>query len=142
MEKLPNYTNPACIRFVADMIAAGRESDLTHYRGRNFYEGPAVSSRRGDTVPAETSVNLQSDQLGKGFIFYPISGDKGEATAEEAKAAAEKAHGDHLLSLLDTFGENLDLIDTNNLDPLAETLFEKMQDAVLELQGHLRDDNR
>lgn len=37
---MPEYAKPDHRRFVEDMEAAGLE--VRHYRGRNFYQGPAV----------------------------------------------------------------------------------------------------
>ncbi|MDP3702900.1 MAG: hypothetical protein Q8R78_00705 [Candidatus Omnitrophota bacterium] len=57
--------------FREEMEAAGYE--VQEYRGRNYYNGPAVTISRDqlqDIIRA-TTVRLQSDALGKGLIVYP-----------------------------------------------------------------------
>jgi len=58
--------------FRTDMIRADRE--IREYRGRNFFHGPAVDVGTFDEVQSmirETTIPLQWDTLGKGFIVYP-----------------------------------------------------------------------
>ncbi len=73
------YTNRQHNRFCDDMEAAGYE--VTHYRGRFYYEGPAVRCRsawaddynepeEGEALAA-TAVVCQRDDLGLGAIVYP-----------------------------------------------------------------------
>lgn len=63
------YSQPAYIRFVADMKRAG----LTpyHYHGRFFYEGPAVDVDDLQDALSETRVKCQWDNMGLGFVVYP-----------------------------------------------------------------------
>lgn len=66
------YDNDTCNMFVEDMKKAGR--DVEHYHGRFMWEGPAVRLKnRSDfqEVCMETSVNLQTDELGLGLVVYP-----------------------------------------------------------------------
>ena len=47
---------------------------VEHYRGRFFYEGPAVrceSEAEYQDVMRATTVRVQRDQLGRGWIVYP-----------------------------------------------------------------------
>lgn len=69
------YKNPSCVKFVADMEAAGLK--VRHYRGRGFWEGPAVSADGIQDVLSNTKIKCQWDQLGLGVIVYPIARDKG-----------------------------------------------------------------
>jgi len=69
------YTDKSCIKFVKDMEAAGLE--VEHYRGRFFWEGPAVRVDHIDECIQETKVKCQWDQLGLGSIVYPRSSDPG-----------------------------------------------------------------
>lgn len=66
------YSTPDHIRFVADMKRARLKP--YHYRGRNFYEGPAVDV--GDIADAMsvTRVKCQFDQMGIDFVVYPKAG--------------------------------------------------------------------
>jgi hypothetical protein len=72
--KSEGYEIPEYRRFVRDMTRAGIE--VEHYRGRFYYEGPAVrvggsnEYSRSD-VEAATKVRLQHDQMGLGEILYP-----------------------------------------------------------------------
>lgn len=59
-------------QFVQDMKKAGHE--VEHYRGRFFYEGPAVKCERDELqdVIRATQVKLQWDHLGRtGLVVYP-----------------------------------------------------------------------
>lgn len=66
------YTKADHARFVLDMESRGRI--VEHYRGRNFYEGPATTADDNlelqDIIRA-TAVMLQWDNLGRGWIVYP-----------------------------------------------------------------------
>jgi len=65
------YTN----KDVRDMEAAGLE--VEHYHGRYFYQGPAVRVDSVQDALSETKVKCQSDQMGLGFIVYPVARDEG-----------------------------------------------------------------
>lgn len=65
------YDSKDCNQFVEDMEAAGFE--VEHYRGRFYWEGPAVRCDRDsyqDVIRA-TKVRLQEDDMGLGAIVYP-----------------------------------------------------------------------
>jgi len=67
------YEKKHHIIFVERAKEAGFE--VEHYHGRNFWEGPAVRVR--DSYEAQeliraTSMRLQSDNMGLGFIYYPV----------------------------------------------------------------------
>ncbi len=69
------YVDPQCNRFVDNMEGAGFA--VEHYRGRNFWQGPAVSvdgTAELQQVIRATDVNLQWDTLGKtAYIVYPTA---------------------------------------------------------------------
>lgn len=75
------YTKETSIQFSTDMSDAGFE--VKHYNGRFYWEGPAVSAadhhELADII-ASTSVKLQWDNLGLGYIVYPIVSDPGVQT--------------------------------------------------------------
>lgn len=59
-------------KFTEDMEAAGFE--VEQYRGRFFYDGPAVRceySQEHDVIRA-TTLRLTSDSMGRGLIIYPV----------------------------------------------------------------------
>ena len=56
-------------RFEMDADAAGLT--LSHYHGRYWYKGPAVSGDDIQELMSFTTVKLQSDSLGRGVIVYP-----------------------------------------------------------------------
>jgi hypothetical protein len=56
-------------QFVRDMIDAGLEP--YHYRGRFFYEGPAVNVDGLQDAHRHTDVPCQSDNMGLGYVVYP-----------------------------------------------------------------------
>lgn len=60
-------------RFRHDLEAAGYE--VTQYRGRNFYDGPAVRVGKAEwqDVVRATTVRIQTDELGLGWMIYPES---------------------------------------------------------------------
>lgn len=64
-------TNERYEQFRRDMEAAGRA--VTDYHGRYFYHGPAVACDNNElqTVIRETTVEVQWDHLGLGWIVYP-----------------------------------------------------------------------
>ena len=71
------YSNKDCVRFVKDMEKAGLK--VEHYRGRNFWVGPAVRVDAQQDVLSETKVKCQWDNMGKGWIVYPKASDEGES---------------------------------------------------------------
>jgi hypothetical protein len=74
-EPLRTYTNPDCVRFVADMEQAGLT--VEHYFGRFFWQGPAVRVDDLQDAMSETRVKVQYDNMGRGYIVYPKSSDNG-----------------------------------------------------------------
>lgn len=73
MTKL-RYNNRHCNQFVEDMEDAGFE--VEHYRGRSFWEGPAVRVADPGDATCETKIKCQFDSLGRGYIVYPLVGGK------------------------------------------------------------------
>lgn len=71
---MPKYSTKECNKFVKDMEKAGM--DVQHYRGRWYWEGPAVSCRSIQDVMSNTKVPCQWDQLGLGYIVYPKQSGK------------------------------------------------------------------
>jgi hypothetical protein len=65
-----------CAKFVEDMLRAGLQPH--HYRGRNFYEGPGVVVPDLQDALQETKVRCQWDNMGRGWVVYPIASDKGD----------------------------------------------------------------
>ena len=72
---LPVYTVPDAVQFVKDMQNAGLE--VEHYRGRFYWEGPAVRVDDLQDAMSETKVRLQWDSMGRGYIVYPRASDAG-----------------------------------------------------------------
>jgi len=70
------YTNKDCVKFVKNMEKAGLT--VEHYRGRSFWQGPAVRVDSIQEALSETKVKCQWDNMGLGFIVYPITSDQGE----------------------------------------------------------------
>jgi hypothetical protein len=68
-DDLPEYERSEYREFARDMRAAGLE--VIHYRGRSFYEGPAVSVDDLQDALSNTKVKCRWDQLGLGYIVYP-----------------------------------------------------------------------
>lgn len=60
----PNYE-----RFTLDMEAAGLNP--YDYQGRFFYHGPAVNVSDLQVAIRATTVEVQWDHLGLGFVVYP-----------------------------------------------------------------------
>lgn len=56
-------------KFREECEEAGLE--VEEYRGRNFYDGPAVRCDNIQEVIRATSVECQWDNMGKGWIVYP-----------------------------------------------------------------------
>ncbi len=69
MGNLQNYTDPKYQRFVKDMQEAGLAP--YHYKGRFFWEGPAVNVDDLQDALSQTKVKCQYDQMGLGFVVYP-----------------------------------------------------------------------
>ena len=69
MQAAQTYNNKNYTQFVEDCEMAGLE--VQHYRGRFFYEGPAVSCDDLQDVMSVTKVKCQWDNLGRGYIVYP-----------------------------------------------------------------------
>ncbi len=62
-------------QFTQDMEDAGFETE--HYRGRFYWEGPAVRvdcRAAFQEIMQATDVPLQWDDLGLGWIVYPAAG--------------------------------------------------------------------
>ena len=68
------YDNKICSRFVKDMENAGLE--VENYKGRYFWEGPAVRCSDLQDVLSETKIKCQWDSMGRGYIVYPIASGK------------------------------------------------------------------
>lgn len=69
MSSQGEYTNPCHLQFVEDMEEAGLE--VQHYRGRFYWEGPAVEVDDLQDALGATKVRCQWDHLGLGWIVYP-----------------------------------------------------------------------
>ena len=63
------YEEPDHLRFVEDMEEAGLE--VKNYRGRFYWEGPAVQVDDLQDALRATKVRCQWDNLGLGWIVYP-----------------------------------------------------------------------
>lgn len=63
------YTKPDHLRFIEDMYTAGLE--VEHYRGRCFWNGPAVRVDELQEALSNTKVPCRYDSMGLGFIVYP-----------------------------------------------------------------------
>lgn len=69
--KPEQYSNPQHIRFVKDMLKAGLKP--YHYRGRFYWQGPAVNVDDLQDAMSETRVKVQWDNMGQGFVVYPVA---------------------------------------------------------------------
>ncbi len=69
------YTKPEHIQFAEDCEDAGFE--VRFYQGRYFWKGPAASCDDIQDVIRATEVSVQWDQLGLGYIVYPMVSDDG-----------------------------------------------------------------
>lgn len=47
--------------------------NVRHYRGRYFYEGPAVTVHDIQDVIRATTVEVQCDNMGLDYVVYPKS---------------------------------------------------------------------
>lgn len=68
------YDNELCNQFIEDMEAA--DLPVFHYRGRWFYQGPAVDVDHLTDAMRHTQVPTQWDNLGRGFVVYPQASGK------------------------------------------------------------------
>lgn len=67
------YSNEIYERFCRE-IEAETNFEIKHYKGRWFYEGPAIFVEDNDfqAVVRATTMPLQSDEMGKtGLVVYP-----------------------------------------------------------------------
>ena len=69
------YTNKDCVRFERDMRKAGLEP--YHYRGRWYWQGPAVNVDDLQEALSNTKVKCQWDSMGLGYVVYPKERDEG-----------------------------------------------------------------
>ncbi len=68
--KMPEkYQWPKYEKFRKECEVAGLE--VRHYRGRYFYEGPAVTTSDIQDVIRATKVKVQWDNMGLDWIVYP-----------------------------------------------------------------------
>ena len=63
-------------QFIKDMIDADLEDRLRYYQGRYSWEGPAVAVDDLQDALSYTKVKCQWDQLGKGYIVYPVEPER------------------------------------------------------------------
>jgi hypothetical protein len=75
------WRHPDHSRFAADMERVGLR--VRHYRGRFFWQGPAVIVTDRDQAISATQVACQWDQMGLDWIVYP------QAYATERPAGRE-----------------------------------------------------
>ena len=66
------YTHPKHLQFIKDMQQVGLE--VRHYKGRYWWQGPAVVVDYIEDARDHTQVPCQSDNLGLGYIVYPVQG--------------------------------------------------------------------
>ena len=71
---MTEYKKSNYVKFVSDMEKAG----LTpyHYQGRYFYNGPAVNVNHLQEAMSNTKIMCQWDNMGKGFVVYPVAPGK------------------------------------------------------------------
>ena len=67
------YTHPKHLQFIKDM-EYHTELEVRHYKGRYWWQGPAVSVEYLEDALDHTQVPCQWDQLGLGYIVYPMQG--------------------------------------------------------------------
>lgn len=63
------YTRLSYAKFAMEAEEAGLE--VERYRGRFFYDGPAVRADNASEVERYVSVPCQTDSMGLGVIVYP-----------------------------------------------------------------------
>lgn len=81
---LPTYEKQDTVQFVDDALDMG--FDVEHYRGRFYWEGPAVRVEDLDTLQqflANCSVKCQWDNMGRGYIVYPHQSEKADFYDED-----------------------------------------------------------
>jgi hypothetical protein len=83
-----HYTEPDCAQFVADMLDTGLLP--FHYRGRFFWEGPAVAVDDLQDALGATKVRCQWDGFGLGWVVYPRVSDSGKG---DVPAGADRPPG-------------------------------------------------
>ena len=64
-----DYDNEDAAQFILDANEAGLEP--FHYKGRYFWQGPAVIVR--DFSSLRTNVKTQHDNMGLNFVVYPVA---------------------------------------------------------------------
>jgi hypothetical protein len=69
MEMPEKYDRPKYEKFRKDCENAG--FDVWHYRGRFFYEGPAVTVGDMQDVIRATTVKVQWDNMARDYVVYP-----------------------------------------------------------------------
>jgi len=71
--KLSDYSQEKYRQFVMECYNAGycEEDSIQHYRGRYFYEGPAVITPDVQDVVRATKVKVQWDNMGRDYVVYP-----------------------------------------------------------------------
>ena len=67
------YRHSDHVQFVHDMNESGL--DVTHYRGRFYWVGPAVVVDDLQDALGATKVRCQWDQMGQGWVVYPRAYD-------------------------------------------------------------------
>lgn len=68
-----NYNLPEHKQFVEDMEEAGLEVEI--YHGRYWWHGPSVNVDNLQDALSCTKVKCQWDNMGKGWVVYPVIGD-------------------------------------------------------------------
>jgi hypothetical protein len=73
-----DWGHPQHIRFVRDMERASLR--VQHYRGRFYWEGPAVVVDNLQDALGTTRVPCQWDHMGLGWVVYPSAYATSDAT--------------------------------------------------------------
>ena len=76
------YDSPDHVQFIEDLAEAGLEP--YHYRGRWYWEGPAVDVDDLQDALGATKVRCQWDHMGRGFVVYPQARGESRRIEEEA----------------------------------------------------------
>lgn len=104
-----DYSNTTAKQFVRDCQRAG--FDVEHYRGRFYWEGPAVRCDHVSDVMAITKVRCQQDSMGLGAIVYPQTSAKlVEKKDEQETEEVEMKY------YIDAYGEKKEFTTTGNLE--------------------------
>ena len=69
MAELKTYEKKHYNKFIKDMKKVGLKP--YHYRGRFFWEGPAVNVDNIQDALSNTKVPCQHDGMGLGYVVYP-----------------------------------------------------------------------